>query len=62
VETRSQTFRHSKGHFPEVENQLYNWIDAMRRANLSVSPLLALTKAKQIANELVISEDLAHEF
>jgi len=52
VETRSQTFRHSKDHFPEVENQLYNWIDAMRRTNLSVSPSLDLTKAKQIANEL----------
>ncbi len=57
VETRSQSFLQSKGHFPEVENQLYNWIDAMRRANLPVSPSLALTKAKQIANELLISKD-----
>lgn len=45
VETRAQTFHLSKGHFPEVENQLYNWVDAMRRANLFVSPALDLTKA-----------------
>lgn len=56
-ETRARTFRQSKGNFPEVEERLFTWIDEMRQANVTVSPTLALTKAKQIAAGLLISED-----
>ena len=54
---RATTFRASTGQFSEIEARLYSWIEAMRRANLTVSPTLAIVKAKQIAAELSISED-----
>ena len=57
AEARASTFRHSKGHFPQIEDQLFTWIDAMRRANLTVAPSLAIEKAKQIAAALSIPED-----
>jgi hypothetical protein len=57
AEARASTFRHSKGHFPQIEDQLFIWIDSMRRANLTVSPSLAIVKAKQIAAALSIPED-----
>ncbi|KAI6648197.1 hypothetical protein LOD99_12006 [Oopsacas minuta] len=40
-----------------MEDMLYLWIDGMRRANLPVSPTLAIAKAKRIAEQLSISED-----
>jgi len=54
---QATTFRASTGQFSEIEARLYSWIEAMRRANLTVSPTLAIVKAKQIAVELSISED-----
>jgi hypothetical protein len=57
AEARASTFRPSKGQFPQIEDQLFTWIDTMRRANLTVSPSLAIVKAKQIAAELSIPED-----
>ena len=57
AETRASTFRQSKGHFPQIEEQLFTWIDAMWRANLTVAPSLAIAKAKQIAAALSIPED-----
>lgn len=56
-EKRATTFRVSVGHFSEVEDKLYTWIEAMQRAHITVSPSLAIVKAKQIAAELSISED-----
>jgi hypothetical protein len=56
-EKRATTFRASVGHFSEVEDKLYTWIEAMQRAHVTVSPSLAMVKAKQIAAELSISEE-----
>ncbi|MFN9982668.1 MAG: hypothetical protein ACK53Y_22255, partial [bacterium] len=35
-EARAKVFRQCKGQFPQIEDQLFTWIDAMRRANLTV--------------------------
>ena len=56
-EAKKKTFRASVGRFTEVEDKLDLWIDSMRRANLPVSPSLAILKAKKIAKELLISQD-----
>jgi hypothetical protein len=56
-EARAKVFRQCKGQFPQIEDQLFTWIDAMRRANLTVAPSLAIEKAKQIAAALSIPED-----
>jgi hypothetical protein len=56
-ETRAQTFRGSMGRFKEVEDELYLWIENMRRAKLEVPPSLAIAKAKVIATRLHISEE-----
>jgi hypothetical protein len=56
-EAKEKTFRSSIGHFTELEDMLYMWIDSMRRANLRhLSPSLAITKAKSIASSLSIPE------
>jgi hypothetical protein len=52
AETRASTFRQSKGHITEIEDQLFTLIDATRWANLTVAPSLAIAKAKQIAASL----------
>ena len=54
-EAKKKTFRASVGRFTEVEDKLDLWIDSMRRANLPVSPSLAILKAKKIAKELLIA-------
>lgn len=56
-EARGTIYRQSNGHFPQVESQLFTWIEAMRMANLPVAPSLALAKAKKIALNLGISDD-----
>ncbi|CAK8690147.1 unnamed protein product [Clavelina lepadiformis] len=56
-ETKTKTFRASVGRFSELEDILYLWIDSMRRASLPVPPSLVFAKAKQIAQQLSISED-----
>jgi hypothetical protein len=55
-ETKEKTFRSSVGHFTELEDMLYIWIDNMRRVNLPVSPSLTIAKAKSIASSLSIPE------
>ncbi len=57
AETRASTFRQSKGHFPQIKEQLFTWIDAMQWANLTVAPSLTIAKAKQIAAALSIPKD-----
>jgi len=54
-ELKQKTFRASIGRFTELEDMLYIWIDSMRRAKLSVSPSLAIAKAKSIVSTLSIS-------
>ena len=56
-EAKKKTFRASVGRFTEIEDKLDLWIDSMRRANLPVSPSLAILKAKKIAEELLISQN-----
>ncbi|CAK8686540.1 unnamed protein product [Clavelina lepadiformis] len=56
-ETKTKTFRASVGRFSELEDILYLWIDSMRRASLPVPPSLVIAKAKQITQQLSISED-----
>ena len=55
--SKQNTFRASVGHFTELEDMLYIWVDSMRRANLPIPPSLAIAKAKNIASSLSISED-----
>ena len=38
AEARASKFRHSHGQFPQIEDQLFTWIDAMPRANLTAAP------------------------
>jgi hypothetical protein len=57
AEARASTFRRSKGYFPQIEDQLFTLIDAMRRANLTVAPSLSIEKAKQIACALSIPKE-----
>ena len=56
-EAKQNTFRASVGHFTELEDMLYIWVDSMRQANLPIPPSLAIAKAKNIASSLSISED-----
>ncbi len=53
---KGKTFRSSIGHFTELEDMLYIWIDSMHRANLPVPPSLAIAKAKSITLSLSILE------
>ncbi len=55
-EVKEKTFRSSIGHFTELEDMLYIWIDNMRHANLPVPPSLAIAKVKSIASSLSILE------
>ena len=56
-EAKKKKFRASMGKYTELEDQLYLWIDSMRRASLPVAPSLAMLKAKKIAEQLSISQD-----
>ena len=56
-EAKKKKFRASVGKYTELEDQLYLWIDSMRRASLPVAPSLAMLKAKKIAEQLSISQD-----
>jgi hypothetical protein len=51
-EAKKKTFQSSVGHFTELEDMLYTWINSMRRANLLVPPSLAIAKARSIALNL----------
>jgi hypothetical protein len=55
-EAKEKTFRSSVGHFTELEDMLYIWIDSMHHANLPVPPSLAIAKVKSIASSLLISK------
>ncbi len=55
-EAKEKIFRSSVGHFTELEDMLYIWIDSMHCANLFVPPSLAIAKAKSIASSLSIPE------
>ncbi len=55
-EAKEKTFWSSVGRFTELEDMLYIWIDNVRRANLPISPSLAIAKAKSIASSLSILE------
>jgi hypothetical protein len=55
-EAKEKTFRSSVGCFTELEDMFYIWIDSIHRANLPVSPSLAIAKAKSIASSLSIPE------
>ena len=49
-EAKKKKFRASVGKYTELEDQLYLWIDSMRRASLPVAPSLAMLKAKKSLN------------
>jgi len=53
-EAKEKTFWSFVGHFTELKDMLYNWIDNMCLANLPISPSLAIAKAKSIASSLSI--------
>jgi hypothetical protein len=55
-EVKEKTFQSSVGHFTELEDMLYIWIDSMHRAYLPILPSLAIAKAKSITSSLSISE------
>jgi len=55
-EVKEKTIRSSIGHFTELEDMLYIWIDNMRCANLLVPPSHTIAEAKSIASSLSISE------
>jgi len=50
------THRSSIGHFTELENILYKWIDAMRQAKLEVLPSLEIQKAVKNSKALDLPE------
>ncbi|CAK8687225.1 unnamed protein product [Clavelina lepadiformis] len=56
-ETKTKQFQASVGRFSELEDMLYVWIDSMHCTSLPVQPSLLVLKAKQIAEQLLISED-----
>jgi hypothetical protein len=53
-EAKKKTFWSSVGHFTELEDMLYIWINSMCRANLRIPPSLAIAKVKSIASSLSI--------
>jgi hypothetical protein len=55
-EAKEKIVQSSVGRFTELEDMFYIWIDNMRRANLPVSPSLAIAKAKSITSSLSIPE------
>ena len=55
-EGKRKTLRASIGRFFELEDNLYVWIDSMRRAKLPVLPSLVIVKAKRVAKQLSIPE------
>ncbi|CAK8687449.1 unnamed protein product [Clavelina lepadiformis] len=55
--TKTKQFQASVGQFSELEDMLYIWIDSKRRTSLPLPPSLAVFKAIQIAEQLLISED-----
>jgi hypothetical protein len=55
-EAKEKTFRSFVGHFTELEDMFYIWIDNMRHENLPVPPSLTIAKAKSIASKLSISQ------
>ncbi|XP_065668161.1 jerky protein-like [Hydra vulgaris] len=56
-EARKKMFRLSSVKFEAIENELYIWIDALRRSKIEVPPSLAIMKAKEIAQKLNIKEE-----
>jgi hypothetical protein len=55
-EPKKKIFSSSVGHFTELEDMLYIWIDSMCRAYLHVLPSLVIAKAKNITSNLSIPE------
>ncbi|CAK8687538.1 unnamed protein product [Clavelina lepadiformis] len=55
--TKTKQFQASVGRFSELEDMLYVWIDSKHCTSLPVQPSLLVLKAKQIAEQLLISED-----
>jgi len=55
-EVKEKTFRSFIGHFTELEDMFYIWIENMCRANLPIPLSLAIAKAKSIALSLSIPE------
>jgi hypothetical protein len=55
-EVKEKTFRSFVGRFTELEDMLYIWVIIMRRANLLVSPSLAIATTRSIALNLSILE------
>jgi hypothetical protein len=55
--TQETTLRASQATFPEVEEKLFQWIDAGCPMSLVLSPMLICHKARQISDSLRITED-----
>jgi hypothetical protein len=54
--TRISTFHVSQACFPELEDQLFLWVDTMRHLKLELPPTLVMAKAVEIARSLNIDE------
>ena len=55
--SRASVCRRTQAWFPELEDRLYKWIDAMRRLKLELPPTLVIAKAREISNILNIAEE-----
>ena len=56
-EVRLNTFRRSVARFPELEDRLYEWIQALRIAKMEVSPMIIISKALKVAADMGISAE-----
>ena len=43
--------------FSNLEEQLYQWINALRKVGIPVTPSLAILKSKEISKQLQIPPD-----
>ena len=55
--TRISTFCLTQARFPELEDQIFLWIDSMRRLKLELPPTIVMAKAAEIARSLNIEEN-----
>ena len=55
--TRISTLHVSQACFPELEDQLFLWVNTMRHLKLELPPTLVMTKAVEIARSLNIDEN-----
>ena len=55
--TRISTLHLSRAYFPELEDQLFLWVDSMKHLKLELPPTLVMTKVVEITRSLNIKEN-----